>query len=143
MGVAWITVHGRTTTQRAEPVDLEAIKIIKESVRIPVIANGDIKNDSDIERTVASTGVDGVMAARGILSNPAMYDGYTETPLHCIEQWVDISLHCGITFTSFHHHLMFMLEKIQSKTDRRIFNNLNSIPSVLEFLRDHYNICCT
>jgi len=32
----------------------------------------------------------GVMAARGMLSNPAMYAGYDQTPLHCVQDWVRI-----------------------------------------------------
>ena len=34
----------------------------------------------------------GVMAARGILSNPAMYAGYDSTPLQCVTDWVWISV---------------------------------------------------
>ena len=139
-GVAWITVHGRTILQRAEPVSLEAIKLVKENVSIPVVANGDIKNEADINRTVAYTGVDGVMAARGILQNPAMYAGFDETPLQCVQDWVDISLRCGLTFTSFHHHLIYMLEKVQAKTEQRIFNTLSSTPAVLDFLNNYYSI---
>ena len=30
----------------------------------------------------------GVMAARGILNNPAMYAGYDSTPLQCVVDWV-------------------------------------------------------
>lgn len=30
----------------------------------------------------------GVMAARGILNNPAMYVGYDCTPLQCVTDWV-------------------------------------------------------
>ena len=48
-----------------------------------MLANGDIKTEADINRTVTYTGVDGVMAARGILQNPVMYAGFDETPLQC------------------------------------------------------------
>lgn len=42
-GCAWVTVHGRTARQRGgDPVDLAAIKIIKEVAKVPVVANGDI-----------------------------------------------------------------------------------------------------
>lgn len=105
-----------------------------------MVANGDVKSESDITRTVTYTGVNGVMAARGILQNPAMFGGYGEVPLHCIEDWVDISLSSGLTFTSFHHHLMHMLERVQARTERRVFNTLSSTPAVLEFLNDHYGI---
>ena len=74
-GASFISVHGRTRAQRGHPVNLEAIRTIKQSVGVPVVANGDIKSLRDMEETVASTGCDGVMAARGMLENPAMYAG--------------------------------------------------------------------
>ena len=75
----------------------------------------------------------GVVCARGILQNPAMFAGYSTTPLQCIQDWVSnalvvqqsifafiaqvyISLRTGVTFSSFHHHLMFMLEKVTTKS---------------------------
>jgi tRNA-dihydrouridine synthase 4 len=71
-------------------VNKEAIKLIKESVSIPVVANGDIKSLQDAEEIQSVTKVDGVMAARGILQNPAMYSGYENTPLQCVQDWVYI-----------------------------------------------------
>lgn len=59
-GVSWITVHGRTADERHQPVHYEAIKIIKDSLRIPVIANGDIKSPKDVESVCELTGVNGV-----------------------------------------------------------------------------------
>ena len=44
-GVSFLSVHGRTIKQKsteAEPVDLEAIKTIRQSVQLPVVANGDV-----------------------------------------------------------------------------------------------------
>lgn len=32
--------------------------------------------------------ISGVMAARGILTNPAMYAGYDSLPLQCVQDWV-------------------------------------------------------
>ncbi|XP_039864596.1 probable tRNA-dihydrouridine synthase 1 isoform X2 [Simochromis diagramma] len=59
-GVSWITVHGRTTEERHQPVHYDAIKTIKDSVSVPVIANGDIKYLRDVESTHELTGVDGM-----------------------------------------------------------------------------------
>lgn len=143
VGVSWITVHGRTIEQRSEPCSLETIKLIKDSVSIPVVANGDIKCEADINDVRAKTGVNGVMAARGILTNPAMYAGYDSLPLQCIQDWLDISLSLGISFTHFHHHLMYMLEKILSKPERRVFNTLRSIPAVLSHLENNFGITMT
>ena len=58
-GVSWISVHGRTKDQRKEPVNLEAVKLIRENVGIPVIANGDIKSLTDTKMVQDSTGVKG------------------------------------------------------------------------------------
>lgn len=58
-GVSWITVHGRTAEERHQPVHYDAIKTIKDSISIPVIANGDIKHLRDVESTYQLTGVDG------------------------------------------------------------------------------------
>lgn len=43
---------------------------------VPVLANGSIYSLSDVKAVREATGVDGVMAARGLLENPAMYAGY-------------------------------------------------------------------
>ncbi|XP_034461223.1 B-cell receptor-associated protein 29-like isoform X2 [Hippoglossus hippoglossus] len=58
-GVSWITVHGRTAEERHQAVHYDAIKTIKDSISVPVIANGDIKYLRDVESTHQLTGVDG------------------------------------------------------------------------------------
>ncbi|XP_066525265.1 B-cell receptor-associated protein 29-like isoform X2 [Hoplias malabaricus] len=60
-GVSWITVHGRTVDERHQPVHYDAIKTIKESLSIPVVANGDIKSPGDVESVCRLTGVDGAL----------------------------------------------------------------------------------
>ncbi|XP_035384266.1 B-cell receptor-associated protein 29 isoform X3 [Electrophorus electricus] len=59
-GVSWITVHGRTPDERHQPVHHDAIRTIKDSLTIPVIANGDIRNLQDMESMHELTGVDGM-----------------------------------------------------------------------------------
>ncbi|KAE8616252.1 hypothetical protein XENTR_v10008757 [Xenopus tropicalis] len=139
-GVSWITVHGRTHDERHQPVHYDAIKSIKESLSIPVVANGDVKSLKEAENIREITGADGVMAARGLLANPAMFAGYEETPLACIQDWIDITLEHGTPFTCLHHHLIYMMERITSKQEKRVFNVLSSTSAVLDYLRDHYGI---
>uniref|UniRef100_A0A8C4U262 tRNA-dihydrouridine(20a/20b) synthase [NAD(P)+]-like n=1 Tax=Falco tinnunculus TaxID=100819 RepID=A0A8C4U262_FALTI len=57
-GVSWITVHGRSVEERHQPVHYEAIKIIKQSMSIPIVANGDIKTLKDAENVHHLTGAD-------------------------------------------------------------------------------------
>eukprot|EP00088_Acartia_fossae_P037153 TRINITY_DN3832_c0_g1_i1.p1 TRINITY_DN3832_c0_g1~~TRINITY_DN3832_c0_g1_i1.p1 ORF type:complete len:306 (+),score=26.26 TRINITY_DN3832_c0_g1_i1:324-1241(+) len=136
-GVSFISVHGRTRTQRGEPVNLEAIRTICESVSIPVIANGDIKCMDDVQRVQKITGVKGVMAARGLLENPAMYAGYDITPDSCVQDWLDIALNRGTSYATFHHHLIYMLEKSLPKSERRLFNSLASTSAVLNYVQNY------
>ena len=79
-GVHFISVHGRTKSQRSHPVNFEAIKNIKQSVQVPVVANGDIKTLDDVKSVKEATNIDGVMAARGLLENPAFFAGHELTP---------------------------------------------------------------
>uniref|UniRef100_A0A8C4RPZ6 tRNA-dihydrouridine synthase n=2 Tax=Erpetoichthys calabaricus TaxID=27687 RepID=A0A8C4RPZ6_ERPCA len=140
-GVSWITVHGRTTEERHQPVHYDAIKTVKESVSIPVVANGDIRSLRDVEDIHLLTGVDGVMAARGLLANPAMFAGSEDTPLECVWDWVDVAMKHGTPFTCFHHHLMYMMEKITSQQEKKVFNSLSSTAGVIDYLLENYSVC--
>jgi tRNA-dihydrouridine synthase len=85
-------VHGRTRHQKStEPVNFEGIKLVKESINVPVIANGSIFSTKDADEMYEKTGVDGVMSARGLLQNPALFAGYETTPWECIEvRWITL-----------------------------------------------------
>lgn len=80
----------------------------------------------------------GVMVARGLLANPAMFAGYNDTPLECIWDWVDISIEQGTPFTCFHHHLIYMLERVSSQPERKVFNSLSSTSAVIDYLQNTY-----
>ncbi|XP_076351647.1 dihydrouridine synthase 4 isoform X1 [Tachypleus tridentatus] len=140
-GVSFITIHGRTLEQRKEPVNIQAIKTVKDSLSIPVFGNGDVFSLKDADNLYEQTGVNGVMSARGLLQNPALFAGYHYTPRDCVQDWLDISLNLGTHFTSFHHHLMYMLEKIMPRPERRVFNTLSSTAAVLDYLQMNYDFC--
>ncbi len=70
-GARAICVHPRTRTQGySGKADWFIIKQVKESVKIPVIGNGDIKSCYDVKRMLDETGCDAVMIGRGLLGNP-------------------------------------------------------------------------
>jgi len=140
-GVDFITVHGRTKKQKStEPCDWDTIKLIKETVSVPVLGNGSIFSRADADKYIAETGIDGVMAGRGLLMNPALFAGYDYTPKECVEQFLYNSLAYGTNTFIFHHHLMYMLDMVMGKTEKRAFNVLTSIPGILDYLEKHYDI---
>ena len=70
-GASCITVHGRTRKQMySGECDLEAIRIIKENVKIPVIGNGNIFTIYDAKEMIEKTNCDAVALARGLKGNP-------------------------------------------------------------------------
>ena len=73
-GAAAITVHGRTRQQYYKPpVDYDMIRQVKQSVSIPVIANGDIDSAKKAKQVLDFTGCDFVMVGRATLGNPWIF----------------------------------------------------------------------
>lgn len=83
-GAAAITVHGRTRQQYYKPpVDYDIIKAVRESVSVPVIANGDIDSAERAKEVMDITGCDLVMIGRATLGNPWIFsqiNAYLENP---------------------------------------------------------------
>ena len=70
-GIALITIHGRTRCQfYTGAADWSAIRAVKDAVRIPVIANGDIVDAASARAALAASGADGVMIGRGAQGAP-------------------------------------------------------------------------
>lgn len=70
-GASAITVHPRTRSQLySGKADLEIIKKVKESVKIPVIGNGDITDIESAKYMLEYTKCDAIMIGRGVLGNP-------------------------------------------------------------------------
>ncbi len=84
VGVAAITVHGRTTAQRfGGSCRHDGIRRVVEGVRgatgdpasggVPVIGNGDVRTPADAVRMIRETGCAGVMIGRGAFAAPWVF----------------------------------------------------------------------
>lgn len=73
-GAKGITIHGRSRKQSySGKVDLEIIKKVKENVKIPVIGNGDIKDEESALKMLEYCKVDAIMIGRAALGNPWIF----------------------------------------------------------------------
>jgi nifR3 family TIM-barrel protein len=75
VGIAAITVHGRTTEQRfhGQVRHRRIAEVVAAVERIPVIGNGDVREPEDVAEMIARTGCAGVMIGRGALRAPWIF----------------------------------------------------------------------
>jgi tRNA-dihydrouridine synthase B len=82
-GVQALAIHGRTRACMYKGnAEYDTIKAIKESVSIPVIANGDINSPQQAKRVLEYTKADGVMIGRAAQGRPWIFreiDHYLRT----------------------------------------------------------------
>jgi tRNA-dihydrouridine synthase B len=73
-GIAAVTVHGRTRACKFNgQAEYETIKAVKNSVSIPVIANGDIDSPEKARWVLEKTGADAIMIGRAAQGNPWLF----------------------------------------------------------------------
>lgn len=72
-GASWLTIHARTRVQGySPPVYWKPIRRVRESLGLPVIANGDIWNYEDFLRCREETGCLHFMIGRSALADPSL-----------------------------------------------------------------------
>lgn len=103
-GIQAIAVHGRTKEQGySGEADWEVIGEVAESVRVPVIGNGDLTTARDVARRKAQTRVAGVMIGRTAMQRPWIFreikhflaTGEHRPPPPLEEVWEHVQRHCA------------------------------------------------
>ena len=70
-GIQLVTIHGRTRMQFYEGrADWDAIRLVRDAVSIPLVANGDVETPADAEDILRRSGADAVMVGRGAQGRP-------------------------------------------------------------------------
>jgi tRNA-dihydrouridine synthase B len=73
-GIQALAVHGRTREDGYKrAAEYETIRLIKQSVRIPVLANGDIDSPEKAQQVLQLTGADGLLIGRAAQGNPWIF----------------------------------------------------------------------
>lgn len=81
-GIALLTVHGRTRACGfAGMAEHESLAAIRDQVRIPLVANGDLDSPESVRRVLDRTGADAVMIGRAALGRPWLFRDIATAPM--------------------------------------------------------------
>lgn len=148
-GAKLLTVHGRTREQKGPLTGLASwkhIRAVRENVRIPVFANGNIQCIQDVENCIEETGVQGIMTAEGNLYNPFIFQGCYPPSWIPATEYLDLvekypapsSYIRGHLFKIFQHTLCLAgNEKARALLAEH--SSMESFRKVVEILKDRYS----
>ncbi len=73
-GIHMLTVHGRTRACKfSGEAEYETIREVKQAVSIPVVANGDIRDEKKAQQVLEFTGADAIMIGRAARGRPWIF----------------------------------------------------------------------
>ncbi|KAF7395472.1 hypothetical protein HZH68_009522 [Vespula germanica] len=148
-GASMLTVHGRTRDQKGPLTGLASwshIKAVREAVKIPVLANGNIQCLQDIDRCISETGVQGVMTAVGNLYNPCIFESCYPPCWEPALEYLDlVEIHPapasyirGHLFKLFQRIRLCLAENKEERDNLATNSTMESFRRVVENVRDRY-----
>ena len=153
-----LTIHGRTKECLFEgEAEYDNIRAVKQSISIPVIANGDIDSASKAKKVLEYTGADAIMIGRAALGNPWLFQAVEALVEHdSIIQTPSLREKCGHILRHIQElhqfygeqkgyriarkHVAWYLQGIQpDSVFRQTFNAINEPKEQLIVLEDFLN----
>ncbi|XP_033224562.1 tRNA-dihydrouridine(16/17) synthase [NAD(P)(+)]-like [Belonocnema kinseyi] len=147
-GASLLTVHGRTREQKGPLTGLASwdhIRVVRENVKVPVIANGNIQCVQDVEKCINETGVQGVMSAEGNLYNPLIFEGCYPPSWEPASEYLNLVEQHPAPSSYIRGHLFKMFQRTLCLTEneeaRALLaenSTMESFRRVVELLKERY-----
>ena len=137
-------------------VDLDIIKEVKKSVKIPVIGNGDIKTKEDACKMFEYTGVDGIMIGRANLGTPWFINNLIKElnqevieeisnlkKLDIIKEHLNLVLNEKgeyIGIREMRKHICWYIKNLKDSSKiREKINKMEKVPELIACLEEYFN----
>ena len=79
------------------------------------------------------------MAARGLMSNPALFMGFARTPWGAVERFMDYVMDYPIPFRLAQHHVCEMLDGLLPKRERgKMYETVTTMVEMIDWLDDNF-----
>ncbi|KAL0938889.1 tRNA-dihydrouridine synthase 4 [Colletotrichum truncatum] len=173
--IDFLTIHPRTRqTASSIPINTESLGILlqKYGDTLPILLSGDVFSMATLPLSTVSntqtpsqtpqnttaaseltpftpsgTKLAGLMSARGILANPALYAGYEACPWEAVESFMRHVIRAPIPVKLVQHHLHEMCapgmgpdkKALLNKQERATLQTLGSMLDVIDFMDDAIN----
>lgn len=113
-GCSLLAVHGRTREQRGVDTglaDWDQIRMVKDSLHVPVLSNGNVLCREDVYRAAAYTKCDGVMVAESHLYNPLIFTEQRKSCFEIVKEYLEICRDIKTRTVEIKSHVFKILHK--------------------------------